>query len=249
MQEYPILSLLAYLLYHGCSWETVNGFGQKAADILLKKGYPKEVIELLNQTAEQYKRWPFGPRGCMGQNGECAEQPVFRLSCDHKATFRACSGCFPLIFEQHKCGCPDEGVALIKSTQRTQDPADLVVPLIKQEATAASPDEAQNHPEQEEMQPTSSIPILKWIEGPEMGLVVDQMGNTYKWNKQVRKDGSIGYRCSHKIRGPFKEQKCRAIARRYLKTADGPMILLTEPHDHPSSGVKRSFDGGTQSGN
>ncbi len=250
MQEYPILPLLAYLMYHGCSWEAVNEVGKKAGDILLKKGYPKEVIELLNQTAELYKRRPFGPRGCMGQNGECVQQPVFRLTCLHKLTFRACSGCFPQIFEQHKCGCPEEGVASIKSTQRLEDPEDLVTLSLKIEAGAAPPDETQNHPEPDEMQPpASSIPVLEWIDGPDMGLVVDQIGNTYKWNRQVRKDGSVGYRCCYKMRGPYKEEKCRAVARRYFKTADGPMILLTEPHDHASSGMKRSADAGTQSGN
>jgi len=89
----------------------------------------------------------------MGLNGECALLPVFRFTCPHKLTFRTCSGCFPLIFEQHKCGCPEEGIASIKATQRPQDPADLITRSVKQEAAAAAPsDEAQNHPEPEEMQ-------------------------------------------------------------------------------------------------
>jgi len=249
LENYPILSLLGYLLKYGCCWETANEAGKKAADILLEKGFSNEAIELLNDTAALYKRRPFGPRGCMGQKGECAHQPVFCLTCPHKPTFRACSECYPLIFKQHRCRCDDEEINPIKATQRSQDSADLVDRSIKQEAAAAPPDEARNHPEPEDAPNQPDYYLFKWINGPDMGFIVDHVGNKYTTNGQTRKDGSLGYRCCHKMMGAYKEERCPAVARRFFDTEDGvPLILLQEPHRH-HLGTKRSSDGGTQSGN
>ncbi len=51
MEEHPILPLFGYLLQKGCSWEAVNNAGKKAADILREKGYPNDVIKVLDRTA------------------------------------------------------------------------------------------------------------------------------------------------------------------------------------------------------
>ena len=87
-KKHPIMPLLIYLLQKGCSWEATNKDGKKASDILLENGCPREIVNLLDRTAENWKRYPIGPNGCMGQNGKCALAPAFRVSCPHKSQDR-----------------------------------------------------------------------------------------------------------------------------------------------------------------
>ena len=112
MEHHPILPVIAYFLYFGCSWETVNKAGKTASDILLEKGCPKDVMETLDATAARWKRWIVGANGCMGRGGGCVEPALFRLSCPHKATYCACQKCF--VFKELKCGCDDEDVGPIQ---------------------------------------------------------------------------------------------------------------------------------------
>ena len=112
MEHHPILPVIAYFLYFGCSWETVNKAGKTATDILLEKGCPKDVMETLDATAARWKRWIVGANGCMGRGGGCVEPALFRLSCPHKATYCACQKCF--VFKELKCGCDDEDVGPIQ---------------------------------------------------------------------------------------------------------------------------------------
>ena len=46
-----MVELLGYLINHGCPWEAVNLAGKKASDILHEKGYPNDVIKVLDRTA------------------------------------------------------------------------------------------------------------------------------------------------------------------------------------------------------
>ena len=108
MAVHPILPLISYLLFYGSPWDTVNKAGKRATDILLERGYPKDVIDTLNATAAKWKRWIPGPNGCMGQNGACPQQAVLGLYCSHKSTFHACNDCF--CYKERKCGCDDEDV-------------------------------------------------------------------------------------------------------------------------------------------
>jgi len=81
----PIIAFLVYLIRNECDWEAANKAGKKASDILREKGYSKELIDMLDQTASKCKSLPVGPNGCMvGQNGECAAVATYRLSCPHK---------------------------------------------------------------------------------------------------------------------------------------------------------------------
>ncbi len=243
--------ILAYLIKIGCCWEATNKAGKRASDFLLEKGHPQCIVDVLNRYAAQRKRVPIGANGCMGLNGECSLLAVFFMpSCPHHPSFNACSGCFSLTSEQHHCGCP-EGVASFKAAIQ-QDPAGLVAPSIQQEAAVVVPleDVAPNHPEPEIYhRKVSPIYAFFWVNGPEMGFVEDHLGNQFAWDKQLRKDGSVGYSCCHKLMGTDKEERCPAAARRFFNTPDGvPLILLQEPHNH-RSGMKRSADVDTQSGN
>jgi len=122
MEHHLILPVIAYLLYFGCYWETVNKAGKTATDILLEKGCPKDVIETLDATAARWKRWIVGANGCMGRGGGCIEPAIFRLSCPHKATYCACLKWF--VFKELKCGCDDEDIAPIQPLEpkKEQDP-------------------------------------------------------------------------------------------------------------------------------
>jgi len=225
IKSHPILALLVYLIQKECCWETANKTGKKAADILLEKGYSTEVIEFLNKVALNWKRLSSGPNGCMGQNGECAQQAVYRLSCDHKATFIVCATCFPLSFKQQKCRCPDEDVSSIPQ---------VVVP---QDSKLTEKAEMKEVPE-------SLMGEFKWVnDGTEKGHIEDEMGNKFIWNGKTRMDGSVGYRCD-KIVGSSVRQRCKAVARRffYEVSREERGIVLETLHDHQLPKKRKSMD-------
>ena len=216
METHPILALLSYLMERGCNWDAVNSTGKKAVDLLVEKGLPKELIDILDQTAAKWKRWPIGPAGCMGLNGECVQQAVYRLSCSHRATVSACSRCFPLIFKQQHCGFADQDVESIQPEEAQQN--------IQEE-----------EPNSDESQLEFSNCELKWTDGPRNGVITDQLGNTYVWTGKVRQDGGIGYKCTKQMTG-FSQKKCPAMARRFVNATNGSsMILLETPHKHPTT--------------
>ena len=57
MNYSEMMILLVYLIGHGCYWEAVNFSGKNAADILREKGYPKEVIKVLDRMATDVLKW------------------------------------------------------------------------------------------------------------------------------------------------------------------------------------------------
>lgn len=146
---------------------------KKAAHIRLENGYLRALIKQNSCTIQNTS----DRRGCTSLNGECAQLPFFRFPCLHKPTFLDCPEKFSLIFEQHiKCGCPEKFSPLSSYSASNI----LGCPFYHaQEAVAAPPDEVQNHPEPEEMQPASSILVLKSFNGT----CRRWNGNSYKWNR------------------------------------------------------------------
>lgn len=225
MEIHPIFALLSYLLERECNWNAVNSTGKRAVDFLVEKELPKELIDILDQTAAKWKRWPVGPAGCNGLNGECAHQAVYRLSCPHRATVSACTRCFPLIFKQQHCGYADQDVESIQQEEVHQNVQE------EEPNTADSQLEFSNYE-------------LKWTDGPRNGVITDQLGNTYVWIGKVRQDGGIGYKCTKQMTG-FSQKKCPAMARRFVNATNGSsMILLETPHKHPLA-FKRFSSAGT----
>ena len=213
-KRHPIIAFLVYLIRNGCDWETVNKAGKKASDILREKGYSKELIELLDQTASKCKKLPVGPNGCMmGQSGECAAVATFRLSCPHKAAVDTCPGCVPLTFNLQKCGCKDEKMSSIqKEDEKSQE--------------VVKPDEQKDGVE------------LKWVDdGSDRGYIEDGEGNKFLiWNKRARQDGSYGYRCEFKSESGV---RCPAMARRFFtETEEDFAVVLESLHQH--SDAKKS---------
>jgi len=200
------------LIQKGCPWEAANNAGQKASDILLEKGYPKDLIDLLDQTALKYKRWPVGLNGCMGHNGECASAVTYRLSCPHKAVFETCSNCIPESFKQ-KCACKEEDM----------------IPIIPAEPLIVT------QPKEPEGSKEKKLDAFVWVnDGSEKGYILDDSGNKYIWNRGLRLDGNFGYRCQFKLDSDG--GTCPATARRFVsETEEEPTILLESPHRHSSS--------------
>lgn len=192
-----------------------------ASDILLEKGYPNEIVELLNQMASKWKRWTVGPNGCMGKKGECVLQATFRLSCTHKAIFDTCSDCVQLTFKQ-KCGCLDEDMSSILAA--------AVPDALQPHSAGANADE---NNKDSEVDNERRLVVLKWTnDGTEEGYIEDQSGNKFQWNKRTRQDLAVGYRCVVKSNG----DKCPAIARRYFSEKEEDRVILLEtPHNHSSS--------------
>ena len=221
MKQHPILPLLVYLIQKGCCWETVNKAGKKACDILSENGFSEQLIYFLNQTAVKWKVWPAGTKGCMGQNGQCASEAAYKLTCPHKTTFVSCSDCVSCAFKL-KCGCADEDMLPIPAAVLAQC----------QPSKSASGDGS--------VLSESRLDVLKWIDdGTEQGYIVDQSGNKFLWNGRTRLDGSFGYRCKRKLHG-FRGHKCPAIARRFpSETKANCTILLEIPHKHPTPKNRR----------
>jgi len=217
VKKHPMLPLLVYLIQKGCCWETANKAGKKASDILSEKGFSEELIGFLDQTAAKWKIWPAGLKGCMSQNGQCASEAAYRLTCPHKSTFVSCSDCVSFAFKL-KCGCADEDILPI--------PAAVLLP-------------SQPAPGNGSVLSESRLDVLKWIDdGTEQGHIEDQLGNTFLWSGRTRLDGSFGYRCNKTSNGI---QRCPAIARRHLsETKANCTILLEAPHKHQAPKNKRT---------
>ena len=160
----------------------------------------------------------------MGKKGECAKPAVYRLSCDHKATFNVCGTCFPLSYKQQKCRCPDQDVSSIEQVVVPQD-SKLEGAEMKEE-------------------PESQESDFTWKEdGTEKGRIEDKLGNKFICNSKPRVDGSVGYRCT-KMVGSSVGKRCQAVARRFLNEEDGTerVILLVMPHDHPLMKKRKAMD-------
>ena len=54
----PILSLFYFLIQRGCSWDSVNLAGRKAAEILLEGHCPQFIIEALDRMSAKWKTSP-----------------------------------------------------------------------------------------------------------------------------------------------------------------------------------------------
>lgn len=219
----PLIAFLVYLIRNGCDWEATNKAGKKASDILREKGYSKELIELLDQTASKCKKLPVGPNGCMGRNGECAAVATYRFSCPHKAPIDACPECFPLTFNLLKCGCKDEEMSSIpKADEKVSS-----IPKPEEKAQeVVTPNEQKNGAD------------LKWVDdGSEKGHIEDGEGNQFViWNKRARQDGSFGYRCKFKSESGV---QCPAMARRFFtETEQDFAVVLESLHQH--SGQKKT---------
>jgi len=193
------------LIRNGCDWETANKAGKKAADILREKGYSKEHIDMLDQTAFKCKRLPVGPNGCMmGENGECNSEAIWRLSCPHKTPVDVCGGCVGKAYNLPKCGCPNEGMLPIPKADDS-----------KQETAKKGDD-------------------LMWVDdGTKLGHIKDGEGNKFvNGNLRARKgkDGGYVYRCEFKTASG---NECPATARRFFSETEKKFaILLDVQHKH-----------------
>ena len=206
-KECPILlAFLVYLIRNGCDWEAANKTGKKAADILREKGYSKELIDLLDQTALKCKSLPAGPNGCMiSQKGVCGSKATYRLSCPHTTPVDVCTDCVPLAFNLQKCGCKDERMSSISKADES-----------KKETAQAQRDGD----------------VLKWVDdGTERGYIEDGEGNKFVIsNKRARKDGSYGYRCQFTSESG---KKCPAMSRRFFsETEEDFAVVLEIQHQH-----------------
>ncbi len=115
MDKHPALYFLGYLIEKGFCWNTANPTGLKPANYLSNQGYSMEAIEILDGLSAKMQisiRRSSGGTTCMGQD-DCFNPPAFKLTCPHKATYKACSKCFLKCFDDAKCGCPDEDIASI----------------------------------------------------------------------------------------------------------------------------------------
>ncbi len=221
VENKTILSQILFLMTKGCCVNATNKAGIKLDDfLLLEKGYPENIIKLLNQFIQKSEKTPsIGSGGCMGRPG-CAQPPAFQLSCPHKKeVYKACSKCFLPTVDGFKCGCPEEEILPIPNSSQAE-----VVSSIEGTRTFKEEQIAYE---------------FKWVnDESKNGKIEDQIGNEYIWSG-TRKDGGIGYRCSNLF---GRKSRCTAVARRYLKkNEDGTdKILLESPHHHPES--KRKLD-------
>ena len=121
-EKEPALSLVAYLIDKGCQWNVVNKYGEKASDVLLRKGsFSKTSFEILNRFAKKKETIATGGLYCMGRF-DCFQPPVHQLSCPHKVSFKACFKCFPLCYNKQKCGCVDEDFVSLPGVKIEFDP-------------------------------------------------------------------------------------------------------------------------------
>jgi len=108
VENYPTCPLLAYLISQGFCWERKDDEGRSAADILLQKGCPKEVVDNLNKL---YMRSSGKTTECMGEK-DCDLPATHQLSCsihnsEAETAYKACSECFVPFLKEARCaGCP-----------------------------------------------------------------------------------------------------------------------------------------------
>jgi len=213
----PILSLISYLMTKGCCLEPANKTGKTAPDVLMSKGFPQNITEILTRFVLKNQQ-NNDPSDCMGRSG-CALPPAFQLTCPHKPHFKACSDCFPLTYKKQKCGCPEEDFAsipVVNPSGATQNNCQQIKTKIA-----------------DEVQVLNDPNDFQWMnEGSKNGFVADKSGNKFTWSG-TRKDGGIGYRCTTKAHLE-KQGRCTAVARRIVdKETGASTILLESPHKHP----------------
>ena len=142
-----------------------------ASYILKSQRYANEVIDLIDHFAAK-KRNSIEILSCMGQQGDCEQPPVFKLSYHHRPNFTGCSKCF--LGAADKCGCADENI----------------VPTVMDNITSSS--ETDNKSEycsnvtEKVLEEDLLGYVFKWIEdGSEYGFVEDQFGNKYCWFEYI----------------------------------------------------------------
>ena len=113
MKTHPSLSFLIKLIRKGCCLETANYAGKTTSNVLISKGFPRNITEILTRFVETRKTGALDEMiVCMGRSG-CAQSPVFQISCPHKPSLKVCANCFPLAYKKHKCGCKNEDISSI----------------------------------------------------------------------------------------------------------------------------------------
>ena len=113
----PALSLIAFLMSVGSSFGIINDIGIKDTDLLVTRGSPSNILELLNRQVQQIGSI------CMGRS-DCIQPPAIYLRCPHKPCYKACKRCFLLTSEMIKCGCDEEHATPISAPP----PATLPLP-------------------------------------------------------------------------------------------------------------------------
>lgn len=232
MMKYPILFPILYLIDKGCCWGMANDDIKTASDILKNRSYAKEAIDLIDHFAA--KKRAIGILGCMGQQGDCEQPPVFKLSCPHRPNFTGCSKCF--LSAVDKCGCADENIVPtvmvnITSSSETDNESDY------------SSDVTENLMEED-----LSGYDFKWIKDTsEYGFVEDQFGNKYRWFEYIHrvklgfKETAMNYRCESASDG------CPAVVQVAFEKDGRTEFHLQSAHKH--SGRKRKRDSTSSSGN
>lgn len=227
MERHPILSLLAYLIRNGCSLDTSNRTSQKASDILLEKGFPKDIFEVLDRTAAKRTK-----KGCA-----CGQEALYSTYCPrHKIISIACEQCFRQnASRKQDCGCAAEEEEEEEQVAPVPPPA-LVQQMILKKKKKRRKTEIVAPEDSTSVKEENAGFVFKWSDGPKKGIIQDQFDNVYVWNNKVRNDGGIGYRCTSEA-GVFEHQKCPAVARRYVNSLDGTSIIILEMEhlEHRSS--------------
>ena len=231
MKSHPILSLLAYLIQNGCSLGTPNKSGQKAADILLEKGCPNDISDVLDRMAAKRTK-----KSC-----KCGQEVLYSTYCPHHKTISlACGQCFRQnASRKQDCGCAaeTEEEAVGEPAAPAAPPA-LVQQIILKKKKKKRKTEVVAPEDPVRLKEETAGFVFQWSDGPKKGIIQDQFGNVYVWNncKKVRKDGGIGYRCTS-FAGVFEHQKCPAVARRYVNSLDGTSLIKLEMEhlEHRSS--------------
>ncbi len=225
MNRHPALSLLAYLIQMGCKLETTSNSGIRAVDILLEKGCPMDISNVLNRTAAKRERYPL----C-----RCGQVALYFTFCaHHKTSSHACEECFRQnTSRKQDCGCAaKEQVAVaeqITPSAAPSAPAQHRAQHIeikikkKKKRKMEGPDNVGGG-----TQPEPAEFVFEWIDGPKNGVIRDQFGNTYAWNTKIKKDGGMGYRCTSDA-GDYEHQKCPAVVRRYVNSSYGTSIFGLE---------------------
>jgi len=199
---------------------------------MTKKGYSREAMDSMDQFAVESLNRPSNQLTCIGQQGSCAQQPVFQLICPHKPIYKACSKCILNAFERIKCSCTEETVSSI-----------LAMPVKQEVITVDSDEEEKNGP--------NGNHEFRWFsDATKNGYVNDRFENKYTWNGTRKSDGGIGFRCTNRIIVLDKSSRCPAIVRKFVDIENGSSTFLLEtPHrEHYASVNKRERDDGASQG-
>jgi len=200
---------------------------------MVRMGYSREVMDSMDQFAVESLNRPSNQLTCIGQQGNCAQQPVFQLTCPHKPIYKACSKCILNAFEKVKCGCTEESVSSIPAMP------------VKQEVITLDSDEEGNNG------PNGNHEFRWFSDATKNGYVKDQLENKYTWNGTRKSDGGIGFRCIDGIAlDKSSTGRCPAIVRRFIDDEKGlSTFLLETPHSkHGTTERKRKRNDGASQG-